>query len=475
MSGRVIGMDEYTNKMVNVVRHLVVMACLALIANTSVGANQRLPKMLTMYQGESRVINGVGVKRMSVGKTSIVSSTILESGEIVLIAESAGETNIQMWFEGGKRLNIPLVVIESNAWREALEVKALLDDVNGLSVNTVGSRIVVDGNVDKSALERIKTVKERYPDILILARELTEFEHKMLHFDVRITEVGKSEKESLGINWNTSFAGPTLSYENIWNAKNLGQPPAQESNPVAAALLGSGVTASELILGDLDPASGLTVGQQQQLVDASQRGYTYWGIGTRITSLINILESDGAAITLASPRLSSRSGGKATMTVGGEIPVVTSSVSGQSVSYKEYGIMLELEPTIDLENNISAKVKVEVSQVDLANTVGDQPAFAKRSTENDVKLAPGETLALAGIYTTEEQLAYTGIKWLSNIPILGNLFRSKAFTTGDSELVILITPTAINDPSQGVNNEMVNRAKELVDKFEEQKEKLSNF
>ena len=117
-----------------------------------------------------------------------------------------------MWFEGGKRLNVPLVVIESNAWREALEVKALLDDVNGLSVNTVGSRIVVDGNVDKSALERIKTVKERYPDILILARELTEFEHKMLHFDVRITEVGKSEKESLGINWNTSFAGPTLSY-----------------------------------------------------------------------------------------------------------------------------------------------------------------------------------------------------------------------------------------------------------------------
>ena len=192
-------------------------------------------------------------------------------------------------------------------------------------------------------------------------------------------------------------------------------------------------------------------------------------------ALINILESDGAAITLASPRLSSRSGGKASMTVGGEIPVVTSSVSGQSVSYKEYGIMLELEPTIDLENNISAKVKVEVSQVDLANTVGDQPAFAKRSTENDVKLAPGETLALAGIYATEEQLAYTGIKWLSNIPVLGNLFRSKAFTTGDSELVILITPTAINDPSLGVNNEMVNRAKELVDKFDEQKKKLSNF
>ena len=50
MSGRITGMNEYTNKMVNVVRHLVVMSCLALIANTSVGANQRLPKMLTMYQ-----------------------------------------------------------------------------------------------------------------------------------------------------------------------------------------------------------------------------------------------------------------------------------------------------------------------------------------------------------------------------------------------------------------------------------------
>ena len=238
--------------------------------------------------------------------------------------------------------------------------------------------------------------------------------------------------------------------------------------------LQGGISPIDLTLGS-QVVGSLAIDQQRQLLQAQERGYTYWGIGTKVSSLINLLEANGAAITLANPRLSSRSGGSAKLTVGGEIPVVTSSVSGQSVTYKSYGILLEVEPTIDLENNISAKVAIEVSQVDLSNSVGDQPAFATRKSENHVRVAPGETLALAGIISRDEQMAYTGIKWLSRIPVLGNLFRSKSFEEGESELVILISPPSITDTGVGINDELVNRAEELVDEFEERKKKLSNF
>jgi pilus assembly protein CpaC len=152
--------------------------------------------------------------------------------------------------------------------------------------------------------------------------------------------------------------------------------------------------------------------------------------------------------------------------------VVTSSTSGQTVTYKDYGIILGIEPTLDIYNNIVARVSVSVSQLDLANAVDGQPAFKKRFTENDVRLKPGETLALSGLITREEQIAYSGLKWLSEIPILGQLFKSKSFVEGETELVILVTPRVIEDLSKGINDELVKRSKEMVLDFNEASDAL---
>ncbi|HBK19665.1 MAG TPA: type II and III secretion system protein, partial [Gammaproteobacteria bacterium] len=209
------------------------------------------------------------------------------------------------------------------------------------------------------------------------------------------------------------------------------------------------------------------------LAAAQQRSYTFWGIGTSILSMINVLEANGAAMTLTNPRLSTRSGGKANLTVGGEVPVVTSSVSGTSVTYKDYGILLEIEPTLDRYDNLMARVSIEVSALDLSNAVDGQPAFKKRSSENDIKLIPGDTLALAGLIQREEQIAYSGIKWLSDIPGLGNLFRNKSFTEGETELVILITPTPIDDMQSGDNKAMLEISEGILDEFNKAKEALA--
>lgn len=200
--------------------------------------------------------------------------------------------------------------------------------------------------------------------------------------------------------------------------------------------------------------------------------YVYWGISTSITSMINLLEQTGSALTLARPRLSARNGGSASLTVGGEVPVITSSIGGQSVTYKDYGIILDIEPKMDMNQNITAAVSVSVSQLDLANAVDGQPAFKKRETKNDIKLKPGETLALSGLITREQQVAYSGIKWLSQIPILGHLFKSKSFTSGETELVILVTPHVVNDPAEGINQDLVERADELVEEFKKRSAEL---
>lgn len=424
----------------------VVAALLMLLFSSSSWSAQRvLSSMMTLYAGESKVLDAPGVTRISVGKVDLVSATLLQNNEVVLIAESEGETNMQFWFEDGHRETVAVVVVESNGWRQALEVKALLKDIPGVRVTTVGRRIVVDGSLQLRDLERVKVVKERYPDILILSREITDYEQKMLYFDVQVTEINRDVTEELGINWSKSFAGPSLGYEQAYKTNGLGAM--------------------------IDNASGVTPAAAGNL-SAQGDEFFYFGINTSLVSMINLLEQTGAAITLSQPRLSARSGGNSTLTVGGEVPVVTSSVSGQSVSYKDYGIILGVEPKLDMYNNIIARVSVSVSQLDLANAVDGQPAFKKRYTENDIRLKPGETLALSGLITREEQLAYSGLKWLSDIPVFGHLFKSKSFNKGETELVILITPQIIDDLTLGENKQLVNRAQELVDSFEQTVDEL---
>lgn len=422
------------------------MASLLLLGSPASWSKDRvLASMLTMYTGESKVIDAPGTLRVSVGNADVISATLLKNNEVVLIAEEEGETNMQFWFEDGHREALPIVVVESNGWREALEVKALLKNIPGIKVTTVGRRIVVDGNVQTRDLERINAVKERYPNILVLSREKTDYEQKMLYFDVQVTEISRDVTEELGINWSKSFPGPTLGYEKGWKTNSAGAIPDNAD-------------------GSVPTASGLAALQGDE--------FFYFGISTSLLSTINLLEQTGAAITLSKPRMSTRSGGESELVVGGEIPVVTSSTSGQSVSYKDYGIILNVEPALDMSNNIIAKVSVSVSQLDLANAVDGQPAFKKRYTENDVRLKPGETLALAGLITREEQAASSGLKWLSEIPVLGHLFKSKSFVSGETELVILITPQVIDDLTIGKNQQMVQRSDELVEEFEKAADEL---
>lgn len=419
------------NRLGNLMRVLVFALCLvSAFVHAQESKKRVLPNMLTLYEGESKVISAPDAERISIGKTKLVNTTLLKNGEIVLTTEGTGETNMQVWFAGGRRESLTIVVVASDGWREALEIKGMLKDIPGIKITTVGRRVVVDGNLEARDLERVNLVKQRYDDMLVLARPLSPYEQQMIYFDVQITEFDRSKTQELGINWQKEFAGPQVRYQKNW---------------VNDGALAERYSAAE-----------------GGLYDHGARGI-YFGIASEITSRINLLEQTGSALVLASPRLSARSGGTADLTVGGEVPVITSSLSGSSVEYKDYGVILGIQPNLDLYGNITARVSVSISQLDLAQAVSGQPAFKKRATENDVKLRPGETLVLSGMITREEQMTYSDVKWLAKIPVLGWLFRSKSFTSGETEMVIFITPRVMENLAEGDNQELLERADAMVE------------
>lgn len=391
-----------------------------------------LPNTLQLYAGESRVIEAPDATRISVGMTGLVGYTLLKSGEVILSASTVGETNMQVWFADGSReeVNISVVEVFSSA-RELSEIKHLIGDIPGIKIKAAGRHVVVDGILEERDMEKLETVAELYKDLIVLARTTNEFEQKMIYFDVQIAEFDRSKTEELGINWKKGFAGPSLHLANAWSASGSLLPEWEAD------------------------------GKSDYGYKSRSRGVLF-GIASDITSMINLLEQTGSALILSSPRLSARSGGEAALTVGGEVPVITSSLSGSSVEYKDYGVILNISPRLDLYDNIAARVEVSISQLDLSQAVDGQPAFKKRSTSNDIKLKPGDTLVLSGLITREEQATVNKVKWLADIPILGELFKSKSFSGGDTEMVIFLTPHILSDLKTGPNQEALNRVDEFV-------------
>lgn len=166
---------------------------------------------------------------------------------------------------------------------------------------------------------------------------------------------------------------------------------------------------------------------------------------------LDLLVKNGYAKILAKPRLLTISGSKAKFLSGGEIPVLiqTGGQNGTSfnVEWKTYGVKLDIEPTADALDNINCVIKVEVSNLDSSAGASYNgsvvPAMKTRWADTSLYVKKGGTIVIGGLLQTEEIKRETGIPILSELPILGALFRSIETQKQESELVIFVTPSIV--------------------------------
>jgi pilus assembly protein CpaC len=170
----------------------------------------------------------------------------------------------------------------------------------------------------------------------------------------------------------------------------------------------------------------------------------YFAMTTIVDSMINLLVNNGDARLLAEPTLTCISGGQADFLVGGEVPIPVQNQDGAlNVIFKQFGIILKVEPQANDAGLIRTKVGVEVSSVDKAIQVLGIPGFATRKTNTEMNVQSGETMVVAGLFSAEDAKTVVKVPGLGQIPILGELFKSRQFRRGESELVVLVTPLII--------------------------------
>jgi len=156
---------------------------------------------------------------------------------------------------------------------------------------------------------------------------------------------------------------------------------------------------------------------------------------------------------LAEPTLTTLSGLKASFLSGGEFPfpVVQGGVGSStaiSIQFRPYGVKVDFTPTVNADGSIRLKLSPEVSTLDYSNSVTISgftiPALSTRRADTEVEIKDGQSFIVSGLLDHRTTEIMSKVPGISNIPILGQLFRSKNFNHSVVELVIIVTATVVD-------------------------------
>lgn len=384
-----------------------------------------------MFKGEICVIPVRGkVRRVAIGNGDLVNASVVDR-QLLLLAQMPGETSLVVWTDQGVAINTKISISTRDRDATLRRLQRSLGFVHGLDIDASGRRLIVRGKVHQEQVKLLASALDGLTEVINLV-EVDEGPalKKTVHFKVDILEISKSAERSLGIRWDSEINGPqgALTVGAVGTGRNAG---GHDTGSTA-----------------LDKASSLAKG-------------TYFGIATTIASKINILAANGDAFILGQPELNSRSGGKATFLSGGEVPIpVSAGFGAQDVVYKEYGIRLEIAPTVDANNVISADLMTEISQIDASVKVKNFPSFLTRRSTTQVSVRSGETFAIAGLVSADAFNSVDKVPGLGDIPILGQLFKSSSFRSHKSDLVVLVTPYVF-DAESPTNTSLMNRGADI--------------
>ena len=378
---------------------------------------------LTLFQGETRVLAEPNAGRLAVGNGKVLSAAVLDDREILLIANDVGVSSLHIWTAKGSNRRVKINVVPAETPRVNREIAAFLANIPNARSSVIGDKVVVEGDsLSNRDQARIEELAKRYPQIINFTNPVGW--EKMIVMDVQIVEFPINMLREVGLAWNAT-GGAAVG--GIWMPGRRGNAPLQID------LRAGSENAPPII----NPDGGGPVPLSSSLNVLS-------AINTGLNAQLRLMEQNGSASILAQPVLSARNGAEASFLAGGEFPYSVSNINGTTIQFKPYGIRLEITPRVDDNGVIRARIMSEVSDLDLS-VMGDAgPALRTRKTETEFNVMQGGTIVLSGLLTRDVNAAIDKVPFLGDIPVLGALFRSRRFQNNETELVVFVTPHAVD-------------------------------
>jgi pilus assembly protein CpaC len=189
------------------------------------------------------------------------------------------------------------------------------------------------------------------------------------------------------------------------------------------------------------------------LVTSNPLNLLFFRFGLNIGLTLQDLQDKNIAQILAEPTITTLSGQKASFLAGGEFPfpVVQGSSGGLTsitIQFRPYGVKLDFTPLVNEDGTVQLKVSPEVSALDYTNAVTISgytiPAISTRRAETQVELRDGQSFAISGLLDHRTTDIFNRMPGFGDVPILGQLFRSKSLSHSTVELMVIVTPSIVD-------------------------------
>ena len=395
---------------------------------------------LDMFVGETRVLREANVGRLAVGSGKVLSAAVLDNKEILLIANEIGISSLHIWTGKAHGKRIKINVLPAETFRVTREVASFLQTIPNTRVSNIGDKVIVEGDTLSDVnIAKIDEIAKRYPQVINFTNRLGW--EKMILMEVKVVEFPTNELREIGLKWSPTGG---VAVGGVWM-------PVRRGN--------DGPYQIDLLSGDANPAPIVpneALGQSSVPLSSSLNILSVVNMG--LNAQLNLMAQNGKATILAEPVLSARNGSKASFLAGGEFPYELSTDNGPAVFFREYGVKLNIEPRVDHNGVIRAKIFSEVSNIDSSIATRAGPALSSRKTETEFNVNNGETIVLSGLLSRETSSQIDKVPFLGDVPILGALFRSKRFQNKETELVIFVTPRVVDSQGSDAGGHMA-RAK----------------
>lgn len=383
------------------------------------------------------------IAKALVGNDDIADVLPVTTRSIYVLGKKMGTTSLTLYDATGRVLSIMDVAVGPDVEGLRSQLKTFVPN-DKIDARLSNDAIVLSGLVnDPGAIDRAVQLARTYAgDKVVNLISLGSSQQVML--EVKFAEVNRTAGFDVGV---SGFANKGTFESAIGKGAQL-VPGAD----VTVSSNAGGVSTSTTIPG----ASILKLSSITGSFGIFRKSFSIDGLG--IDAVLNALETKGMAKTLAQPTLLALSGERASFLAGGEfpVPVVQSGTTGAgngnggaiTVEFKPFGVSLGFTPTVLGDKTINLLVEPEVSAIDptASLTVGSItiPGLRTRRASTTLELRDGESFAIAGLLQKDFKTSVQQLPLLGSLPIIGSLFRSSAFSKGETELLIVVTPRLVS-------------------------------
>lgn len=388
-----------------------------LLAATSLHAAERTLELrdsartaaLIIAKGKSETVRtDASFVEIVVGDPDIADVVPLTDRSVSILGKKIGTTRVSAYAEGKRLAGVFDIEVSYDTSKLGAELVRRFPHAT-IKVSSVNGRIMLSGSApDAVTVDKAVTIAKQFGQEVINAVTVTQPQQVLL--EVRFVEASRNAGRELGVRWEV--VGERL------NAV-IGTAGLLSHNAPFGTIIGN------LISG-----------------------------GTNVDAIIRALEERGVVRRLAEPNLVALSGDTASFLAGGEFPFPVQSNLGQiTVEFKRFGVGLAFTPTVLGNGMINLKIEPEVSQLDPTNVVRvggiDIPSLIVRRANTTVELRDGQSFAIAGLLQSVGTTNVSQLPWLSDVPVLGALFRSAMYQKKETDLAIIITPRLVRPARPG--------------------------